>query len=190
KNEKPNTEVYNIWGKYFVSGNVVEGSPEVTEDNWDLGVFNQMKPSYNVTQADKNSIKIDQPHDIQNNVVTDSPKMAYEKILKIGGASLVRDAVDLHIIKDVKSGSFTYNGSKGSSNGIIDSQNDVGGFPDLKPGKVLLDSDNDGMPDEWEIKNKLDPKKANANGRDLNKDYDNIEVYTHDIVKHITKGQL
>lgn len=190
KNEKPNTEVYNIWGKYFVSGNVVEGSPEVTEDNWDLGVFNQMKPSYNVTDADKNSIKIDQPHDIQNNVLTDSPKMAYEKILKIGGASLVRDAVDLHILKDVKSGSFTYNGSKGSSNGIIDSQNDVGGFPDLKPGKVLLDSDNDGMPDEWEIKNKLDPKKANANGRDLNKDYDNIEVYTHDIVKHITKGQL
>ena len=190
-NEKPGTEVYNIWGKYFVKGNIVEGSPEITDDNWTEGVFNQMRPKNNpVTEEDKKAIRIDKPHDIQNNVVTDSPKIAYEKILKIGGASLVRDAVDQHVLKDVKIGGFTYNGSKGSSNGIIDSQNDVGGFPDLKQGKVLLDSDNDGMPDEWEIKNKLDPKKANANGRDLDKEYDNIEVYTHDIVKHITKGQL
>lgn len=190
KNEKPETEVYNIWGKYYIKGNVSEGNPEVTADNWNLGVFNQMKPSYNLTDADKNSIRIDQPHDIQNNVKTHTAKEAYEKILQIGGASLVRDAVDIRILKEVKNGTFTYNGSRRSKNGIIDSQNDVGGFPDLKPGKALLDSDNDGMPDEWETKHHLDPKKANANGRDLDKNYDNIEVYTHDIVKHIIKKQF
>jgi len=189
KNEKQGTEVYNIWGKYYINGNVVEGNQEVTKDNWTEGVFSQMKPSYNLTDKDKNEIKISKPHDIQNNVKTDSPKTAYEKILQIGGASLVRDAVDLHILKDVKNGSFTYKGSKGSTNGIIDSQNDVGGFPDLKQGKPLLDSDNDGMPDEWEIKNKLNPKAANANGRDLDKNYDNIEVYFNDIVKKITDQQ-
>jgi len=149
-----------------------------------------MKPSYNLTDADKNSIRIDQPHDIQNNVKTHTAKEAYEKILQIGGASLVRDAVDIRILKEVKNGTFTYNGSRRSKNGIIDSQNDVGGFPDLKPGKALLDSDNDGMPDEWEIKHNLNPKKANANGRDLDKNYDNIEVYTHDIVKHIIRKQF
>ena len=79
KNEKPETEVYNIWGKYYINGNVSEGNPDVTADNWNLGVFNQMKSSYNLTQADKNSIKINQPHDIQNNVKTDSPKDAYDK---------------------------------------------------------------------------------------------------------------
>lgn len=189
KNEKPETEVYNIWGKYYINGNVSEGNPDVTADNWNLGVFNQMKPSYNLTDADKNSIKINQPHEIQNNIKTDSPKEAYEKVLKIGGASLVRDAVDLRILKEVKNGTFTYNGSLGSKNGIIDSQNDVGGFPDLKPGKALLDSDNDGMPDEWETKHNLDPKKANANGRDLDKNYDNIEVYMNDLVKKITEKQ-
>ncbi|WP_228372444.1 hypothetical protein [Chryseobacterium daeguense] len=166
----------------------MEGSPEVTKDNWTEGVFEQMK-SYNLIDRDKNAIKISQPHDIQNNVKTHTAKEAYEKILQIGGASLVRDAVDVHILKDVKSGNFTYKGSKGSTNGIIDSQNDVGGFPSLKTGIPLPDSDNDGMPDEWEIKNKLNPKKANANGRDLDKNYDNIEVYFNDIVKGITEKQ-
>jgi hypothetical protein len=189
KNEKPETEVYNIWGKYYINGNVMEGNSEVTKDNWTQGVFAQMKSSYNLTAQDKNSIKINQPHDIQNNVKTHSPKETYEKVLQIGGASLIRDAVDLHVLKDIKDGSFTYKGSKGSSNGIIDSQKDVGGFPNLKQGTPLLDSDNDGMPDEWEIKNKLNPKVANANGRDLDKNYDNIEVYFNDIVKGITEKQ-
>jgi hypothetical protein len=123
------------------------------------------------------------------NVKTHSAKEAYEKILQIGGASLVRDAIDLHVLKDVKNGSFTYKGSKGSANGIIDSQNDVGGFPNLNPGKPLPDSDSDGMPDEWEIKNKLNPKVANSNGRDLDKNYDNIEVYFNDLVRKITERQ-
>lgn len=188
KNKNPEAEVYNIWGKYYISGNVSEGNPEVTADNWEKGVFDQMK-AYNLTEVDKNSIKINQPHDIQNNVKTDSPKDAYEKILQIGGASLVRDAVDLRVLKEVKNGTFTYEGSRGSKNGIIDSQNDVGGFPELKPGKISADSDNDGMPDEWEMKYKLDPKKANANGRNLDKNYDNIEVYMNDLVKKITEKQ-
>ncbi|WP_343663030.1 hypothetical protein [Chryseobacterium mucoviscidosis] len=42
------------------------------------------------------------------------------------------------------------------------------------------------MPDEWEIKNKLKPKVANAKGKDLDKNYDNIEVYFNDLVKNIT----
>ncbi|ALR30070.1 pectate lyase [Chryseobacterium sp. IHB B 17019] len=188
KNKKPQAEVYNIWGKYYINGNVMEGNPEITKDNWTEGVFGQMK-SYNLTDKDKNSIKINQPHDVQDNVKTHSAKEAFEKILQFGGASLVRDAVDLHVLKDVKNGSFTFKGSKGSTNGIIDSQNDVGGFPNLNPGKPLLDSDNDGMPDEWEIKNKLNPKVANSNGRDLDKKYDNIEVYFNDLVKKITKEQ-
>lgn len=189
KNEKPETEVYNIWGRYYINGNVSEGNPEVTADNWAKGVISQMKTSYNLTDADKNSIKINQPHDIQTNVKTDSPKEAYEKILNIAGASLVRDAVDLRILKNVKQGTFSHKGSRGSDNGIIDSQKDVGGFPDLNPGKALLDSDNDGMPEAWETKNNLDPKTANANGRDLEINYDNIEVYINDLVKKITEKQ-
>ncbi|MCF2221454.1 pectate lyase [Chryseobacterium sp. PS-8] len=189
KNEKPEAEVYNIWGKYYISGNVIEENPEVSKNNWTQGVFAQIKPSYHLTDQDKNKIKINQPHDVQNNIKTHSAKEAYEKIVQIAGAALIRDAVDLHILKDVKNGSFTYEGSKGSTNGIIDSQKDVGGFPDLKPGTALPDSDHDGMPNEWEIKNKLNPEVANANGKDLDKNYDNIEVYFNDLVKNITGQQ-
>lgn len=190
KNLKPEAEVYNIWGKYYVQGNYIEENPEVFSDNWNLGVFNQIKSSYNLTEADKKSIKILQPHNIQNNIKTHSAKDAYKKVLQCAGASLERDAVDLHVLKDVKNGSFTFNGSKGSTNGIIDSQNDVGGYPELKSGISPLDSDNDGMPDAWEIKNGLNPNLSNANGRELNKNYDNLEIYLNDIVNNITKEQL
>jgi hypothetical protein len=189
KNENPAAEVYNSWGKYYIDGNVMEGNPEITENNWPEGVFSQIKSSYNLTEKDKNGIQIDKPHDIQNNIKTHSAQEAYQKVVTIGGACLKRDAVDLHVLKDIKTGSFTYSGSKGSKNGIIDSQNDVGGFPHLKQGTPLPDTDNDGIPDEWEIKNKLNPTIANANGRDLDKNYDNIEIYLNDIVKNITAEQ-
>lgn len=188
KNEKPEAEVYNIWGKYYINGNVMEGSPEVTGDNWTEGVFSQMN-RYNLTDEDKNTIRIIRPHNISNNVKTHSSKEAYDRILKIGGASLVRDIIDLQILKDIKNGSFTHQGSKGSTNGIIDSQKDAGGFPDLKTGEPIIDLDMDGIPDQWEIRNKLDPKTYNANGRDLDKNYDNIEMYFNDIVQSITEAQ-
>ncbi|WP_066439454.1 polysaccharide lyase family 1 protein [Chryseobacterium sp. CCH4-E10] len=188
KNVKPDTEIYNIWGKYYISGNIVERSPEVSNDNWTEGVFNQMN-HYSLTDKDKNEIRINHPHDIANNIKTHPAKEAYDLVLKTAGASLVRDIIDLQILKDIKNGSFTHHGSKGSKNGIIDSQKDAGGFPDLKTGQPLPDSDNDGMPDEWEIINNLDSKKYNANGRDLDKNYDNIEVYLNEIVQSITKAQ-
>lgn len=125
------------------------------------------------------------PHNIQNNVHTDSPEKAYEKILQIGGASLVRDAVDIHVLKNVKSGNYAHKGSNGSTHGIIDSQNDAGGFPELRQGNPLSDSDNDGMPDEWEIRNRLNPNISDAIGRDLDKNYDNIEVYFNELVKKL-----
>lgn len=189
KNENPEAEVYNRWGKYYIHGNLIEGNPEISEDNWMQGVFAQMKASYNLTEKDKNSIRMSGLHNIQNNVHTDSPEKAYEKILQIGGASLVRDAVDIHVLKDVKSGNYAHKGSNGSTHGIIDSQNDVGGFPELRQGNPLSDSDNDGMPDEWEIRNRLNPNISDAIGRDLDKNYDNIEVYFNELVKKITDRQ-
>lgn len=189
KNENPEAEVYNQWGKYYISGNIIEGNPEISEDNWTQGVFAQMKPSYNITEDDKNSIRINRPHDIRDNVRTDSPEQAYQRILQIGGASLVRDAVDVQVLKEVKNGNYTHKGSNGSTHGIIDSQQDAGGFPELKKGSPLPDSDHDGMPDEWEIKNGLDPGKADANRHDLDKNYDNIEVYFNGLVEEITGRQ-
>ncbi len=41
---------------------------------------------------------------------------------------------------------------KTKKTGMIDSQNDVGGWPNLESAPAPKDSDHDGMPDEWETK--------------------------------------
>jgi hypothetical protein len=134
-------------------------------------------------------MKLDTPLNIKGNVTTHTAQIAYERVLKFGGANLVRDVVDVRIIDNVKNKSYSFEGSKGGRNGIIDSQSDVGGWPNLKSTTAPADSDGDGMPDAWEILKKLDPKVKNPNGRDLSTAYDNIEVYVNDIVKDVNMGQ-
>jgi hypothetical protein len=51
----------------------------------------------------------------------------------------------------------------------------------LKSGTAPSDSDNDGMPDEWEKKFGFDPKEASENIQDKDKDgYANVEEYLND----------
>lgn len=191
KNKTIGTEVYDIWGKFYINGNFVAGYPNVTGDNWNLGVYNQFHSSYGtVSETDKAAMKRDTEHPIDNNVTTHTAEIAYLRVLEYGGASLKRDAVDLRIMDNVKNKTFSSPGSKGSINGIIDSQTDVGGWPTLQSLPAPNDTDKDGMPDDWETANKLDPKVANANGRNLSTGYDNIEVYINSLVKKITEDQV
>lgn len=66
--------------------------------------------------------------------------------------------------------------------GIITDPRQMGGYPVYKSWKPWKDSDGDGMPDEWEKQNGLNPHDpADANG-DLNGDgYTNIEKYINGI---------
>jgi len=68
-------------------------------------------------------------------------------VLDRAGAGPVRDAVDVRIVAGVRD----------RSGRIIDSQAEVGGWPELDPGTPWRDSDGDGMPDEWEISRGLNP---------------------------------
>ena len=57
-------------------------------------------------------------------------------------------------------------------------------WPELKTLPPLADTDNDGMPDEWEFKNQLDPFDHNdASAYKLSKQYTNVEVYLDEIIK-------
>ena len=82
---------------------------------------------------------------------------------------------------------YTYEGSNGSTNGLIDSQSDVGGWPELTSIDAPLDSSGDGMPDAWKEEMKLDKNKNNPNGKDLSTAYDNVEVYINSLVMDIMK---
>ena len=194
KNKIAGTEVYDIWGKFFIEGNYVYGRSNPTNDNWTYGVYNQYSSGYGtVSAADKAAMKLSAALPTAQNVTTQTAEIAYLKVLDYSGASLKRDAVDIRVLDNVRNGTFTANGSSGaaqSKNGVIDNANDVGGWPNLMTLNPLLDTDGDGMPDSWEIAQGLDPLLANANGKNLSTGYDNIEVYLNSLVNTITLNQV
>jgi pectate lyase len=162
------------YGKFFVEGNFVNGFPDVTQDNW-LGF--DLKSSGNIED-----LKARERFDITE-VEYSSAQEAYSEVLEHAGASLWRDAVDERIVEEVANGTATFGGSWGSGLGIIDTQGDVGGWPQLEEGTAPTDSDNDGMPDDWEIENDLNPNdSSDATEKDLSNYYTNLEVYLNELV--------
>jgi len=156
-------------GKFFLYGNVLHGFDNVTNNNW-----------RGVKAEGTDSVRATVPFTVTF-IPQQSASDAYEQVLKNAGASYKRDAVDSRVVDEVRNGK-SFSGKK--RNGIIDSQKDVGGWPELKSLPPLADSDQDGMPDEWETKNKLNPNDASDGSRfDLSKGYTNIEVYLNEIVK-------
>lgn len=164
-------------GTFYISGNYVFQNTTVTADNWNGGIV------YDGT-TNKSLVQLASPIDFEMET-SHSAEQAYTKVLALAGASLARDGVDERVVEEVSNGTATYSGSVSGFPGIIDSQEDVGGYPMLESEEAPLDTDGDGMPDEWEIEMKLDPANADANGRDLSTAYDNIEVYINSLVKHI-----
>jgi len=60
----------------------------------------------------------------------------------------------------------------------------IGAWPFLKQMPALSDTDKDGMPDEWELKNKLNTKDtADASLYSIHQSYTNIEMYINSLVK-------
>ncbi len=82
-------------------------------------------------------------------------------------------------------------GGNGSTNGIIDTQSAVGGWPELASLPAPADSDSDGMPDGWEAANGLD-KNSSSDAQLITVDgtYPNVEVYINSLVAAITENQL
>lgn len=161
----------NPWppfGNFFISGNVFAGSADLTQNN-KLGIF----------KAPVDSVTVDAPFDVIA-ITTQSASSAYACVLDHAGVSHSRDSVDRRIIADVRSGR-SESGSR--KNGIIDSQAEVGGWPLLKHTTLDRDSDSDGMPDHWEIKNGLNPGHAGSDARSLHAEYDNLEIYLSELVK-------
>ncbi|RKD87968.1 pectinesterase family protein [Mangrovibacterium diazotrophicum] len=191
KNTVEGTAVYDQWGKFYIDGNVMTASERATSDNWTYGVYNQYHSKYGtVSDEDKAAMKLDAPHPF-GEVTTQTAEIAYAKILQYGGASLVRDAVDTRVLSDVKNGNATYmDGGNGSTNGIIDTQTAVGGWPVLNSLPARTDTDLDGMPDDWENANSLDPNDANdAQLKSVDGIYPNIEVYINSLVADIVENQ-
>ena len=199
---KPNDwdKMWHVWGKYYIEGNVNPKYSDVTKDNWTYGVYNQItnsKVDNTFTQATKDTMRITTPN-VYADVTTHTAAMAYERVMDYVGASLHRDAVDELIISDTRQGKASYTGSKNTTgSGYIDSQNDImasisgdeSPWPALAQTDVPVDTDQDGMPDEWETANGLNPNDKSDGAKDSGNGYTWVEIYMNSLVADITEAQ-
>src|SRR3954470_2865872 len=144
---------------YFIHDNIVEDNDALTRDN--------SKFFSAVDFEGKRQVRTTDTPFAAPPVKTVSAKDAVELVLATVGASLpVRDAVDSRLVNHVR----TRTGK------LIDSQTEVGGWPELKSGPLDVDTDNDGIPDAWETTHGLDPKNP-SDANDLVGGYTNVERY-------------
>lgn len=189
----------HLWGKYYVTGNVNSKYSDVTKDNWTIGVINQIDTNGcdgTFTAVTKDTIKLTTPMDFVY-TTTHTAEQAYEKILAYVGASKSRDSFDELMVSDTRNGAATYTGS-GLSKGFINSQDDNkptnasddwSAWPTLNSTTAPTDTDGDGMPDEWETANGLNPNDASDGNLTNTEGYTNVEVYMNSLVEDITTKQ-
>ena len=189
----------HLWGKYFVTGNYNTKYSSVNNDNWTYGIINQIDASGcdgTFTAETKDSIKLAEPMDFVA-TTTHSADDAYDRVLDYAGASLSRDSFDELMVSDARNGAASYTG-KGLSKGFVNSQDDNrpadaaedwSAWPTLNSTAAPVDTDGDGMPDEWEKSNGLDPSDP-SDGKTIGTDgYSNLENYLNSLVADITDKQ-
>ncbi len=153
--------------RLYVSGNVLENYEAATQDN---ALLVEAPDEFNREEM-RNLIVVTTPFPVPD-VKTDSAVEALQRIIAEAGATKPqRDSADVRLMDQVQNGTGT----------IVDTTNQVGGWPALDPGKPLPDGDDDGMPDAWETAHQLDPAStATLNADAENDGYTDIEEYLNE----------
>jgi len=167
----PKAEANDVTTGFFAS-NHFEDKPEWNADNYSAFQFGTRGGKYigevtkeKFVQAAEFIAKADRPR-------THSAEEAYKLVLASAGASKDRDAADKRVV----------DGIIARTHRRIDSQKQVGGWPELKSPPAPKDTDHDGMSDEWEKAqglNPADPDDRNGTAKD---GYTNLEHYLNDLV--------
>lgn len=146
---------------FYLSGNVFDGHPDFTADN---AKFVDAYELGGKVQARTTAVPF-----AAAPVRTYPAPEALERVLAdVGATRPKRDPVDTRLIGHLRN----------RDGRIINSQQEVGGWPVLKSGPVPVDSDNDGMPDDWEVAHGLNPHDPSDAAADADHDgYTNLEEY-------------
>lgn len=207
---------WGVWGKFYISGNYVTAAGAnaayydwsgITIDACSDKIDNKGNA---ITTPKIDDLKLTVPT-ATGDVTTHTAEEAYEKVLKYAGASLYRDAADARYVEETRTGTTTYTGPISGYKGISDFvesleeetttvrgvvyQND-GTHPRFEEMESNsrpegYDTDQDGIPDVWEVANGLNPNDAadgNSYSIDPRRWYTNLEVYINSIVEDIMKG--
>lgn len=149
-----------VANSFYAADNIMDGYPEATADNWLM-----MRFSKNVTRE---AVDAGAPHPAPPITMTPTRDLLAVLVEGCGATLPRRDAVDARVLDEICSG-------RGR---IINSQTEVGGWPDYAAGEAPPDADEDGMPDPWETARGLNPNDPADASEDADGDgYTNIEAY-------------
>ena len=205
--------------RYYINGNYVTAANTPENYDWkgviyDSGLFTINGEKYiadpnhyygenqtyvqNTNGDDCIRLKLDEPIE-SGEVTTHNAQTAFDKVVRFGGASYMRDECDIRYAEEAENGTTTFKGAIAKRAGILDVINDPEGtedpttasYPYLreKQQETGFDTDGDGMPDDWEVANGLDPNNPN-DAKETTIDsakewYTNLEVYLNSLVQYI-----
>jgi hypothetical protein len=184
--KKSNSQIVNPFkkdptipfGKFYIEGNFLEGNPDINKNNWYGVVLNDGN------ESDKENAKLNSPIGSVA-VTTQSAIDAYKSVLQYAGAiAPVRDTLDQRVIEDVRKGRGKFIDVQGGYPHGTPYEQTVNAWPALKSLPAPVDTDKDGMPDEFEKNNNLNINDASdAPKNSLHKHYTNIEMYINSIIQ-------
>ncbi|MDO5149391.1 MAG: carbohydrate-binding protein [Oscillospiraceae bacterium] len=164
----------------------------ITNDNWS-GV--SVKSSIGITKDDLYSATpfqtIINGNDVSSVNDVESAEASYDHVISFAGNGISPDkrtAIDRQCADETKNGTGSCSGTSAydSSQTDLDKYSIQCGvtyeYPSAVLKKTITDTDNDGMPDEWEIARGLNPNDAKDAGGDYcGQGYTNIEYYINDL---------
>ena len=92
---------HKVYGRVYADGNIMEGYPAITEDNWAGGIQIETQPN---TDGYTENMRSNRPFEMPYIRIT-SAHDAYDFVLKNAGANIpCRDIVDERIVEEVRTG--------------------------------------------------------------------------------------
>ncbi|PWB26241.1 T9SS C-terminal target domain-containing protein [Flavobacterium sp. HTF] len=154
--------------RYYFNGNIMPGYFD--EKSQEKG----RKSTISHNEKVEYETFVDKPF-FPSYVETQSAKAAYKNVLSdVGANQPFFDKHDNRIVDETLKGTFTYKGSKSGLGGMIDNEQDAGGWPDFASENrpTDWDTDHDGLPNWWEKAFGLSENSKAGDFSDANQDTD------------------
>lgn len=179
--------------KWYLTDNYMAGSSSATSDNW-TAFTTKWSGNAGTALPTKTQLSSDtllmppatlvfggswigyDPYKLN----IEPAQTAYEKVLQKVG-TFNRDSVERRVIREVTNGTAMYKASLGTS-GIIDKSYDAEGYLPYATAEAPVDNDRDGMADDWEITNGLNPADESDRNLTTPEGYTALEVYLNSLM--------
>lgn len=164
------------YAKYYLTGNYITSSAVNSNNNWSGVTMGSGKLSDTVYS------KMTTPFDFGFPVTTQTAQDAYDAVLNYAGCSLPnRDTLDQRIVNDVRNGTGSIIDVQGGYPHGTDYSLTVNAWPTLNSTTAPVDTDHDGMPDNWESSHGLNPANAGDRNGEAGNGYTNLENYLNSL---------